>query len=109
MAGSVILAAGCALGWLGLVLGVGATLFANLESGLPHGQLAAVVATWPAVAFTVASFMLERWLKSQVGNGPVLDRHDQETPVAIPAVPGPSAALNGHSTGWAAAPTSGWS
>ena len=109
MAGSVILLAGSALGWLGVVLGVTGTLYANVMSGLPRGPLAATVAAWPAIAFTVASFMLERWLKSQVGNGPVLDRHDQETPVAIPAVPGPSAALNGHSTGWAAAPTSGWS
>lgn len=66
VAGSVILLAGSVLGWLGVVPGVAATLFANLESGLPHGGLAAVVATWPAVAFTVASFMLERWLKSQV-------------------------------------------
>lgn len=66
VSGSVILLAGSLLGWLGVIPGVAATLFANLESGLPHGALAAVVATWPAVAFTVASFMLERWLKSQV-------------------------------------------
>src|SRR5690242_13031359 len=46
VSGSVILVCGSWLGWLGVVPGVGATLFANLESGLPHGQLAAVVATW---------------------------------------------------------------
>jgi hypothetical protein len=65
VAGSVILAAGSALGWLGVVPGVVATLFANLQFGLPHGRLAAVVSTWPAVAFTVACFMLERWLRSR--------------------------------------------
>ena len=34
-AGSVILLAGYWLGWLGVVTGVAATLFANIESGLP--------------------------------------------------------------------------
>lgn len=65
VAGSVILAAGSSLGWLGVALGVAATLFANLQFGLPHGALPAVVSTWPAVAFTVACFMLERWLRSR--------------------------------------------
>jgi hypothetical protein len=65
VAGSVILLAGSALGWLGVVPGVGATMFANVESGLPHGPLSATVAGWPAVAFTLASFMLERWLASR--------------------------------------------
>src|SRR5581483_5416853 len=53
------------LGWLGVALGVAATLFANLQFGLPHGALSAAVSTWPAVAFTVACFMLERWLRSR--------------------------------------------
>lgn len=70
VAGSVLLAAGSALGWLGVALGVAATLFANLEYGLPHGALAAVVSTWPAVAFTVACFMLERWLRSRRRQAP---------------------------------------
>lgn len=65
VAGSVILAAGSSLGWLGVALGVAATLFANLQFGLPHGALSAAVSTWPAVAFTVACFMLERWLRSR--------------------------------------------
>ncbi len=65
VAGSVILLAGSRLGWLGVCPGVGATLFANVESGLPHGLLSATVAGWPAIAFTLASFMLERWLASR--------------------------------------------
>jgi Protein of unknown function (DUF2637) len=69
VAGSVILLAGYWLGWLGVVLGIVATLFANIASGLPYGPLAATVAAWPAVAFSVASFMLERWLKRQAGRG----------------------------------------
>jgi hypothetical protein len=67
VAGSVILLAGSPLGWLGVALGIGATVFANVESGLPHGALAATVAAWPAIAFSVATFVLERWLKSQAG------------------------------------------
>ncbi len=69
VAGSVILAAGSPLGWLGVALGVGGTLFANLQFGIAYGALSAAVSTWPAVAFTVATFMLERWLKSQAGRG----------------------------------------
>lgn len=61
VAASVILLNGSALGWLG----VAATLFANVESGLSHRPLAATVAGWPAMAFTLASFMLERWLASR--------------------------------------------
>jgi len=105
VAGSVILLAGSWLGWLGVVPGVGATLFANLESGLPHGQLAAIVATWPAIAFTVASAMLERWLAGQGGvqRAPVPQSEPDSVPASVPA------ASNGHSPGWSAAPTSGWS
>jgi len=65
VAGSVILLAGSALGWLGVVPGIGATLFANVESGVGHGPLAATVAAWPAAAFSLASFVLERWLKAR--------------------------------------------
>jgi hypothetical protein len=63
VAGSVILAAGSVLGWLAVIPGVAATLFSNLQFGLPHGVLSAVVSTWPAIAFTVASFVIERWLR----------------------------------------------
>ena len=84
VAGSVILLAGSWLGWIGVSLGVAGTLYANVMSGLPRGPLAATVAAWPALAFTVASFMLERWLKNQVGGA---------VPGAVPGVP---AGLNGH-------------
>jgi hypothetical protein len=51
------------------VPGLAESLFANWESGIVHGHLAAIWATVPAQAFAVASFMFERWLKSQVGRG----------------------------------------
>lgn len=114
VSGSVILLAGSWLGWLGVVPGVAATLFGNLESALPHGQLAATVATWPAVAFTVASAMLERWLASQVASSSdaVVAEALEPAADAVTAVddvtePEPVAALNGTGT-WAAA-SSGWS
>jgi Protein of unknown function (DUF2637) len=82
VAGSVILLAGSWLGWIGVALGVAGTLYANVMSGLPRGPLAATVAAWPALAFTVASFMLERWLAAQAA-----------VPEAVSDVPGE---LNGH-------------
>lgn len=57
-------------GWLCIVPGVAASLFANFESGIAHGWLAAGWATMPAVSFAVATFVAERWLKAQ-GGGPV--------------------------------------
>ena len=78
VAGSVILLAGYWLGWLCVAAGVAGTLFANLEFGLPYGWLPAVVSTWPAVAFTVATFVLERWLRS---------RRQQVPDTVSPAVP----------------------
>ena len=83
VAGSVILLAGSWLGWIGVALGVAGTLYANVMSGLPRGPLAATVAAWPALAFTVASFMLERWLAAQADT----------VPAAVPDVPAES---NGH-------------
>lgn len=65
--GSVILWFGSWLGWFAVAPGVAATLFANIESGLPRGPLGAAVSAWPAVAFSVAMLVLERWLKSQAG------------------------------------------
>lgn len=68
------------LGWIGVGPGAGISLFANVESGVRYGVLAAAWAGIPAVAFSLATFMLERWLKG----------HAEQ---AVPAVP---AALNGH-------------
>ncbi len=67
VAGTVVILAGYWLGWLAVVMGAAATVFANVESGVPYGPLSATVAAWPAIAFIVASFLLERWLKRQVG------------------------------------------
>ena len=66
--GSVVLlteAAAWWLGWLGVGPGVAISLFANVESGIRYGVLAAIWAGIPAVAFSLATFMLERWLKAQ--------------------------------------------
>jgi hypothetical protein len=56
-------------GWLGMAPGLAESLFANWESGIAHGILAAIWATVPAQAFAVASFLVERWVKAQVGQG----------------------------------------
>jgi hypothetical protein len=109
MAGSAVLLGGMRLGWLAVVPGIAATLFANVQSGLPFGVLAAVVAGWPAIAFSVASYVLERWLRSQVTGTAAAD--DDDEPVIVPAAPAPAAALNGHGTGpaWSQPAVSGWS
>jgi hypothetical protein len=69
VAGAAVVLAGYWLGWLSVALGVAATVFSNVESGLPYGPLPATVAAWPAIAFSVASFVLERWLKTHVDRG----------------------------------------
>ena len=84
----MILLAGSWLGWIGVVLGVSGTVYANVMSGLPRGPLAATVAAWPALAFTVASFMLERWLAGQV----------TAVPAAVPGVPEPGTGSTGTRT-----------
>jgi Protein of unknown function (DUF2637) len=58
------------LGWAGVGPGVAISLFANVESGIGYGALAAAWAGIPAVAFALATFMLERWLKAQVAGAP---------------------------------------
>ncbi len=57
------------LGWLGIVPGVATSLFANVESGLRWGPLAAGWAGVPAGSFALATFLLERWLKAQASQG----------------------------------------
>lgn len=86
VAGVIIILAGSWLGWLCVAPGVAGTLFANLAWGLPHGHLAATVATWPAVAFSVVSFVLERWLKSLLGRGGRGGRAEEEQPRESPAI-----------------------
>jgi hypothetical protein len=44
-----------------------ATLYANVESGISRGVLAAIVAGWPAIAFALASFLFEQSFRRAVG------------------------------------------
>jgi hypothetical protein len=50
------------LGLLGFLPGFGESAVANWMSGSPHGLFAALVATVPAEAFAVSSYLFERWL-----------------------------------------------
>lgn len=127
VSGSVVLLQAAAempwLGWLGVGPGVVISLFANVESGITYGLLPAIWAGVPAVAFFLATFILERWFKSQAGHAGLRQSgaascppggelpHRDAAPADVPAVPDPPAVLNGHSFGseWTAASTSGWS
>jgi len=53
------------MGWLGVGPGVAASVFANVESGIRYGWLAATWAGVPAGSFFLACFLLERWIKAQ--------------------------------------------
>jgi hypothetical protein len=61
----VLLQSGSRLGWLGVGPGLALSVFANVESGIRYGWLSAVWAGIPALSFFLATFILERWLKSQ--------------------------------------------
>jgi len=63
--GSMVLLQGGMLGWVCIGPGVVISVFANVESGIRYGTLAAVWAGIPAVSFALASYVLERWLKGQ--------------------------------------------
>ena len=52
-------------GLLGIAPGLVESLFANWESGISHGLLAAAWALVAAQAFAVSSFLFERWLKER--------------------------------------------
>lgn len=70
--GGAVLAADHRGRWWGLVgvlPGLGESLFANWESGIAHGHVAAAAAMVAAQAFAVSSFLFERWLKSRVSAG----------------------------------------
>lgn len=69
------------LGWLGVVPGAGASIFANVESGLRYGPLAAAWSGVPAISFALAVFMFERWLLSQ--RKPVSQRRAMSTDDAL--------------------------
>lgn len=55
------------LGWLCVAPGAVASLFANVESGIRFGYLAAAWAGMASAGFFLATFTLERWLKAQAG------------------------------------------
>jgi hypothetical protein len=84
------------------------TLYANVASMLPHGDLSAAVASWPAASFIIATFILERWLRSGVS----VTRPDAAPVTTVGQVPDhprpdqPAAALNG--SGWSRPTTSDW-
>jgi hypothetical protein len=50
------------LAQIGLMLGVGATVAANVGYGLPFGWLSAVISAWPAVAFIVSVELAVRFV-----------------------------------------------
>jgi hypothetical protein len=70
------------LGWLCVGPGALASLFANVESGLQYGPLAAGWAGMASVGFFLATFTLERWLKGQAAARPAVA---QGGPALIPA------------------------
>jgi hypothetical protein len=61
----VLLPDGGLLGWAAIIPGTVISVFANVESGLRHGALAATWAGMPAVSFFVACLILERWRAKQ--------------------------------------------
>jgi len=71
------------LGWLGVGPGVAASLFANVESGIRYGWLAATWAGVPAGSFFLACFLFERWLKAQVGRGGKSGQAEEDSTVPV--------------------------
>jgi hypothetical protein len=71
-----------------LVLGVGATVTANVAYGAPYGPVGAIISAWPAVAFIGSAEMLMALVRASAGqSGPTCA--DSEPPVPT----GPDAAL----------------
>jgi hypothetical protein len=66
------------LGWVCVAPGAVASLFANVESGLRYGILSAAWAGLASAGFFLATFTLERWLKSQAGRGGQPGRTDED-------------------------------
>lgn len=70
--GSVVLLTSGRLGWLCVGPGIAISLFANVESGIGFGWLAALWAGVPAVTFALSTFTFERWLSKSPVPHPVL-------------------------------------
>jgi len=69
---------------LGVVPGIAESLFANWESGIVHGLLAAGWATVPAQAFACSTFLFERWLHNRRKERPATVAARQLAPVFSP-------------------------
>jgi hypothetical protein len=83
----VLLQSGSRLGWLGVGPGLALSVFANVESGIQYGWLAAVWAGIPALSFFLATFILERWLKSQAHAALAIPSADEVTGTVAAEVP----------------------
>jgi hypothetical protein len=81
----VLLQDGGLLGWAGIIPGVVISVFANVESGIRYGALAAIWAGIPAVSFFTACFILERWLAKQA-RSIVPEAVPAMVPETVPAV-----------------------
>jgi hypothetical protein len=90
--------------WALLALGMAATLGANIDHGLNHGLIGALVAGWPAIVAIGAFELLIRLIKDTVTghSGPNQDHADQDTtppagaetkahPAGVAGAPGPTA------------------
>jgi hypothetical protein len=73
------------LAYVGLWLGIAATIGANVAHGLGHGPIGALVSAWPAVALIISYELLMRLIRS--GRDEVADA--QPEPVAADAPPCP--------------------
>jgi hypothetical protein len=77
----------------GLVLGIVATLAANVEAGARFGAVGAIVNAWPGVAFIVASEILLGMLRgpqdvplAEEATGTVADGVPQHVPASLPEI-----------------------
>jgi hypothetical protein len=78
------------IGWLCIVPGTAASLFANVESGWKYGVLSAAWAGMASIGFFVATFTLERWLKSQAKGAVQVVPAGPPHPVPGPVPAGPA-------------------
>lgn len=107
--GLIVLGSGAAktgqwkLGWLGMGPGLAASLFANVESSIRYGYLAATVAGWASVAFFLSAVILERWVPPEPETAP--REHRDLTVSGVVLTPetrsAPEPVLNGHGPGTA--------